>query len=186
MGKRRSKKVPILIFVILVELLVIVALLSQMYFVFAYNDLEVRDYTAMELVFDEMEYTITKQEAKELVATLYNVEHSYEETNDLPESDAANSNIARKEVRIRPDLELLEYTISYAHELTHIKYRSYDETYTAYQTFVDLYESGHAELQNMSIVYAQSVLYGCYAGTEYDCGYYILEYLIEIDFPMIK
>ena len=186
MEKKRSKKVLILIGVILIELLAIVVLLSQMYYVFAYNDLEVKDYAAVRLVFDDMEYTITKEQAKELVADLYNVEHSYEETNDLPESDAANSNIARKEVRIRPNLELLEYTISYAHELTHIKYRSYDETYTAYQTFVDLYESGHAELQNMSLVYAQSVLYGCYAGTEYDCGYYILEYLTEINFPMVK
>ena len=184
MQNKQTKKISILIFVILIELIVIVALLSRYYFIFAYNDLEVKSYQPVNLQFQSMNYTITKEDAKQLVANLYNVEHSYTETNDLPETDAANSNISKKEVKIRPDLALIEYTVSYAHELTHIKYSSYDETYTAYRTFVDLYESGHNELQNISLVYAQSIMDGCYSGTEYDCGYYILEYLKGIEFPM--
>jgi len=180
---KQKKKISILIFVILFELLLIVALLSRYYFVFAYNDLEVLKYDPVRLNFQYMDYTITKEDAKQLVANLYNIEHSYEETTDLPKTDAANSVITRKEVKIRPDLGLIEYTISYAHELSHIKYELYDETHTAYRTFIDLYESGHDELKNISLVYAQSIMDGCYSGTEYDCGYYILQYLTEVAAP---
>lgn len=183
MEKKKSKKIPILIFVILLELIAIVVLISRFYFVFAYNDLEVKSYEPVQLQFKQMNYTITKTEAKELVANLFNTEHIYIETNDIDENDAANSNIARREVRIRPDLDLVEYVISYTHELVHIKYELYDETNTAYKTFVKLYESGHEELKNISLVYAQSIMEGCYKETEYDCGYYILQYLTEVNAP---
>lgn len=184
MENKRSKKIPILIFVILLELITIVVLLSRFYFIFAYNDLEVKSYEPVQLKFQTINYTISKEEAKQLIANLFDVEHTYIETNDIPETDFANSNIARKEVKIRTDLDLVEYVISYTHELVHIKYELYDETNTAYKTFIELYESGHEELQNISLVYAQSVIDGCYKGTEYDCGYYILEYLYKIEFPI--
>lgn len=183
MEKKRSKKIPILIFVVLLELITIVVLLSRIYYVFAYNDLEVKAYEPVQLQYQQMNYTITKAEAKQLISDLFNVEHEYMETNDIAETEFANSNIARKEVKIRPDLDLVEYVISYTHELVHIKYELYDETNTAYKTFVELYESGNEELQNISLVYAQSVFDGCYKGTEYDCGYYILQYLTETNAP---
>ena len=184
MDTKKSKKISILIFVILLELVTIVVLLSRFYYVFAYNDLEVKAYESVQLKFRYMNYTITKEEAKQLVSDMFNIDHKYIETNNIPETDFANSNIARKEVKIRPDLDLVEYVITYTHELVHIKYELYDETNTAYKTFIELYESGHNELHNISLVYAQSVLDGCYKGTEYDCGYYILEFLVDINFPM--
>ena len=183
MNTKQKKKIGILIFVILLELILIVVLLSRFYYVFAYNDLEVIAYKPVNLRFTPMNYTFNKEQAKQLVANLFNVEHNYNETNDLPETDSANSVIGRKEVNIRPDLSLIEFTVSYAHELVHIKYELYDETNTAYRTFVDLYESGNEELKNISLVYAQSIMDGCYKGTEYDCGYYILQYLTETNAP---
>ncbi len=184
MQAKRSKKIPILLFVILLELIAIVVLLSRFYYVFAYNDLEVKSYESVQLKFKPMNYTISKAEAKQLLSNLFAIQHTYIETNDIAETDFANSNIVRKEIKIRPNLDLVEYVISYTHELVHIKYELYDETNTAYKTFVELYESGHEELQNISLVYAQSVLDGCYKGTEYDCGYYILEFLVDVNFPM--
>lgn len=183
MEKKKSKKIPILIFVILLELIAIVVLVSRFYFVFAYNDLEVKSYNPVNLQFEYMNYTITKADAKQLISDLLDVEHTYIETNDISTTDFANSSITRKEVKIRPDLPLKEYVISYTHELVHIKYELYDETNTAYKTFVELYESGHKELKNISLVYAQSIMDGCYKGTEYDCGYYILQYLTETNAP---
>ena len=184
MENKKSKKIPILIFVVLLELITIAVLLSRFYYVFAYNDLEVKSYEPVQLNFSTMNYSLTKEEAKNLISNLMNVEHKYIETNDIPETEFANSNIASKVVKIRQDLDLVEYIISYMHELVHIKYELYDETNTAYKTFVELYESGNQELQNISLVYAQSVFDGCYKGTEYDCGYYILEFLVDINFPM--
>lgn len=183
MQAKQKKKIGILIFVILLELIVIAVLISRFYYVFAYNDLEVLAYKPVNLRFSQINYSINKEQAKQIIANLFNVEHSYVETNDLPETDSANSVIARKEVKIRSDLPLIEYVVSYTHELVHIKYEFYDETNTAYRTFIDLYESGHNELQNISLVYAQSIMEGCYKGTEYDCGYYILQYLTEINAP---
>ena len=183
MNTKQKKKIGILIFVILLELIVIVTLISRFYYVFAYNDLEVLSYQPVKLRFTPMNYSFNKEQVKQIIANLFNVEHSYNETNDLPETDSANSIIGRKEVNIRPDLPLIEFTVSYAHELVHIKYEYYDETITAYQTFVDLYESGNDELKNISLVYAQSIMDGCYKGTEYDCGYYILQYLTDVAAP---
>ena len=183
MNTKQKKKIGILIFVILLELIVIVALLSRFYYVFAYNDLEVLSYQPVKLRFTPMNYSFNKEQIKQIIANLFNVEHSYNETSDLPETDSANSVIGRKEVKIRPDLPLIEFTVSYTHELVHIKYELYDETNTAYRTFVDLYESGNEELKNISLVYAQSIMDGCYKGTEYDCGYYILQYLTETNAP---
>ena len=183
MQTKQKKKIGILIFVILLELIVIAVLLGRFYYVFAYNDLEVIAYKPVNFRFAQKNYTINKEQAKQMIAGLFNVKHSYTETNDLPETDSANSVIARKEVNIRPDLPLIEYIVSYTHELVHIKYEYYDETITAYQTFVDLYESGNEELKNISLVYAQSIMDGCYKGSEYDCGYYILQYLTETNAP---
>ena len=183
MNTKQKKKIGILIFVILLELIVIAVLLGRFYYVFAYNDLEVIAYKPVNLRFNPINYSFNKEQVKQIIANLFNVEHTYIETNDLPETDSANSVIGRKEVRIRPDLPLIEFTVSYAHELVHIKYELYDETNTAYRTFVDLYESGNDELKNISLVYAQSIMDGCYKGTEYDCGYYILQYLTETNAP---
>ena len=186
MQTKRSKKIPILLFVILLELITIVILLSRIYYVFAYNDLEVMAYEPVDLKFQAMNYTITKEDAKQLLSDMFNIEHKYVETNDISEKDFGNSNIARKEIKIRPDLDLVEYVITYTHELVHVKYELYDETNTAYKTFIELYESGHNELHNISLVYAQSIMDGCYKGTEYDCGYYILQYLTEINAPELE
>ena len=183
MQTKQKKKIGILIFVILLELIVIAVLISRFYYVFAYNDLEVVAYKPIKLRFTPMNYSINKEQAKQILMNLFKVEHSYTETNDLPETDSANSVIGQKSVKIRPDLPLIEYTVSYAHELVHIKYEYYDETSTAYRTFVDLYESGHDEIKNISLVYAQAIMDGCYKGTEYDCGYYILQYLVEVNAP---
>lgn len=183
MNTKQKKKIGILIFVILLELIVIAVLLGRFYYVFAYNDLEVIAYKPVNLRFNPINYSFNKEQVKQIIANLFNVEHTYIETNDLPETDSANSVIGRKEVKIRPDLPLIEFTVSYAHELVHIKYELYDETNTAYRTFVDLYESGNDELKNISLVYAQSIMDGCYKGTEYDCGYYILQYLTETNAP---
>jgi len=181
--RRRS----ILIFIILFELILIFALLAQFYYVFAYNNnLEVMDYQAVTLDVKMRGCKLTQNEAKLAIEELFNIEHTYIETTELSDKVFADSNIVRKEVRIKPDLLIEEYVISYTHELVHIKYESYDETFTAFKTFVELYESGNEELMNVSYIYAQSVMDGCYVGTDYDCGYYIVEYLKEINFPIIE
>lgn len=85
-------------------------------------------------------------------------------------------------IEIDKNLDIHTYIITYAHELCHIRYQVGNETYTAYMTFVRLYESGNSELRYHALVYAQDVIGGGYSGTAYDCGYYILEYLKGVNY----
>lgn len=65
---------------------------------------------------------------------------------------------------------------AYAHELAHIKYQTTNDSYATYQAIITLYESNDEILKHVAIDYANDVLTGGYYGTDYDCGYYLLEY----------
>ena len=66
------------------------------------------------------------------------------------------------------------------HELCHIKYYTADETFTEYMTFVELYESENEFMHNRGDwIIREQVYYKRKINTEYDCAYYIIEYLKE-------
>lgn len=73
--------------------------------------------------------------------------------------------------------ELLEVI---THELVHLKYWSINETFTQFMTFKLLYESDNEILHNKGkeIAIAQCTNYEFF-GTDYDCSWYILNYLKE-------
>ena len=172
----KSKIDKPLLFIIISSLLLGVIIVTQNIHVYAMTDMKVMNYDRFHVQVEEIEYSLTKKEAKQLVKDLYNTPHIYIETSNINEYSYANSFIMARVVRIKPNLSILDYVFSYAHELTHIKYQTADETYTMFKTFTTLYESGNEELQNIALRYAQNIIEGGYLDTEYDCGYYILEY----------
>lgn len=72
------------------------------------------------------------------------------------------------------DLTLVK---AYAHELTHIKYQTINETYTTYKSIIALIESSNEYLHYVGMNYANEVCSGRYINTNYDCGAQLLEYL---------
>lgn len=141
------------------------------------NSLEIKPYTTQIIAIqDRPQLTLSKQTARTTIANLFNTPHIYREK-DLPPQENGRSKIMWRIVEIDKNLDVHTYIVTYAHELCHVRYQVGNETYTAYMTFVRLYESGNTELRYHALVYAQDVIAGGYSGTAYDCGYYILEYL---------
>lgn len=120
---------------------------------------------------------VRKSDVKHLVDKLVNTPHFYTEKGKRMQN-WGYSQIMFRRVVINSYLEGEDYVITYTHELVHLKYWCENETYTSFKTFVALYESGNEILRNVAERYAYSVItLGEFDGTEYDCGYYILEYL---------
>lgn len=141
------------------------------------NSLNIKPYTTQIIAIqDKPQLTLTKQTARTTIANLFNTPHIYFEK-DLPPQDNGISIIMWRVVQIDKDLDVHTYIITYTHELCHIRYQVGNETYVAYMTFVRLYESDNHELRYHALLYANDVISGCYDDTQYDCGYYILDYL---------
>lgn len=162
---------------IVMLLLALVFTIFQVWHIQFSHSLEIKPYTTQIIAIqDKPQLTLTKQTARTTIANLFNTPHIYREK-DLPAQENGRSKIMWRVVQIDKDLDVHTYIITYAHELCHVRYQVGNETYTAYMTFVRLYESNNAELQYHALIYAKDVISGDYSGTEYDCGYYILEYL---------
>lgn len=148
------------------------------------NSLNIKPYTTQIIAIqDKPQLILTKQTAHTTIAKLFNTPHIYFEK-DLPPQDNGISIIMWRVVQIDKDLDVHTYIVTYTHELCHVRYQVGNETYTAYMTFVRLYESNNAELQYHALIYAKDVISGDYSGTEYDCGYYILEYLKGVNYAI--
>lgn len=156
---------------------IFVILTSQNIMVYCANNIDTKQYEIVNLKIEDMEYTLTKDQVKQMVSNLYNTPHMYLETDNLSAGSNGNSLVVARVVTIKKELSVSEYAIAYAHELTHVKYQVADETYTTFKTFTTLFESGNAELRHMALKDAQIIIYGGYGRSEYDCGYQILEYL---------
>lgn len=180
MASRKTYRLYIILIVFCLSILVYT--LSVIIYSYGFNKLEPRKYTRINLNVPRMNYTITKEEAKEFVKNLYNTSHFYIETDKLSATRYAECSVILRTVKIKKNLNIVDYVTSYAHELTHLKYLYADETLTTFKAFVILYESGNEEIKNMALMDAQSVINGLYRGTEYDCGYYIIEYLKEMGY----
>ena len=162
--------------IVLLSLALVLTIFQVLHIQFSHS-LEIKSYQIQNITIgNRPQLTLTKQTARTTIANLFNTPHIYFEK-DLPPQDNGISIIMWRVVQIDKDLDVHTYIVTYTHELCHVRYQVGNETYTAYMTFVRLYESNNAELQYHALVYAQDIISGDYSGTKYDCGYYILEYL---------
>ena len=165
--------------IISANIIITLYIISCIIYMFCFNKLDVKEYKHKILNISRMEYTLTKEEAKTLIKDLYHTPHFYKETINIKSGRMAETYGLIRYVRIKKGLNLKDFVIAYAHELSHLMFMCADETTTQFKTFVMLYESGNAELQHIALRDAQDIINGKYRGTEYDCGFYILEYLNE-------
>lgn len=183
MKARRIKTVIIVILVI--ANLIAWGMVSHIHFRYIGFQVKPIPLTAV-LLPDKMEVTLTKSTAKELIKDIYDTPHFYFEVNIKEEGKISDASPLLRVVRMRKDADLVDFIVGYAHELSHIKYLTKNETFVSYKTFVHLYESGYLELQYIAVDYANEILGGGYKGTDYDCGYYIMEYLREHNFDYLE
>ena len=171
--KARRIKTVIIVLLVLANL---IAWPMMIYPRFSHK-LEVRYYEETQLEIDEVEQTLTHKQAKAKIKQLVKTPHLYFEIDIKEEGLNGRAIMMLRTVQIDKGLSIHDYIITYTHELIHLKKLTGNETYCAYKTFVYLYESGDAELRYHALVYANKVLSGEFKGTDYDCGYYILDCL---------
>ena len=125
---------------------------------------------------EHIETQYTKLEIKEMIDCIYNVDYKYQEVGFLNSNVLGKSNIDKKVLKIVPYINEIEYIWVLSHELVHIKYQTANETFTEYTSIITLYESNNILFQKVALNRAKFIISGAYQGTEYDCGYYLLEY----------
>ena len=70
---------------------------------------------------------------------------------------------------------------TYAHELTHLKYFTKNETFTEYNTIIELYESNEPYFKYLALKFANGIInYNWFKNTKYDCGLYLQKYFNKI------
>lgn len=159
--------------IIIILLILIGSVIAQNIYIYNSHKLEVKPYKQTIIYVPDKEIDLTRKQCKKLVDDLYKTPHFTIETNSNTGSPVFIPPIAF----INKNLNNREYIIYYAHELTHLKYQTANETFVTYITFKTLYESDNEILHYCGEFYGACILSGEASGTEYDCGYYILEYL---------
>ena len=114
------------------------------------------------------------------VSAEFDTVHWVTKSNDFSDNQYAKSSPLFRHVVLK-NCTTLDGTMikAYAHELAHIKYQTLNDSYATYQAIITLYESNDEIFKHIAIDYANDVLTGGYKGTDYDCGYYLLEYFKE-------
>lgn len=145
------------------------------YIIKSHDDFKPKAYYCT-ITIEEVEL-LEKWEYKGLITELFDTPHIYVEGNLKKQSLDGYARPLIRLVKIEADLCNYSYAYTLAHELVHVKYQTGNETWTSYKSFIILYESGSSALRHIALLYAQDQLGGLYEGTEYDCSYYIADYL---------
>ena len=153
---------------------------SQYIYIFtSYADIKPKIYERVYLDIPEFYVPEKKEDCIKLVRDFYCIPHLYFEIEEEPGTNGRTT-IFPPIVFVDKDLSNQQLILTYAHELTHIKYQTVNETFVTFMTFKALYESDNETLHGCGLTLAWRVLYGGYAWTDYDCGIYILEYFESI------
>lgn len=110
----------------------------------------------------------------------FNLKYNYKEDKLFEKGIWGNTSLITRTITIDENLSEWNFILVLTHELCHLKYYTANETFTEYITFVELYESGNDLFKNRAewMIYEQCVRQ-IYRGTNYDCAYYIINYLKE-------
>lgn len=142
--------------------------------------LKVVEYQHVSYDLEEFKCDLSRKEIKRILDAFAGVSYKYVEVDDLwcdvKYATAGIADIKNKTITLVNWLPEEYYVVTLAHELTHLKYKAYNETFTEYKSLTWLYETNIRAFQIASLNRAKTIIRGDYAGTEYDCGYYLLEY----------
>lgn len=142
--------------------------------------LKVVEYQHVSYDLEEFKCDLSRKEIKRILDAFAGVSYKYVEVDDIWSDDeyatAGTADIKNKTITIVNWLPREQYAVVLAHELTHLKYKAHNETFTEYKAITWLYETNIKAFQIASLNRAKTIIRGDYAGTEYDCGYYLLKY----------
>lgn len=166
------KKITLNVIIIVLAILIF-CVIAQNIYIYNSHKLEIKPYKTKIIYMPDIEINLSKEECKKLVADLYDTPHLYLEF----KKDVSSSIYIPPIVCMQKGLDNRQFIIDYAHELTHIKYQTSNETFVTFTTFKTLYESDNEHLHYCGAFYGACILSGEFGNTEYDCGWYILDYL---------
>ena len=131
------------------------------------------EYHALEYV----ECNLSKQDIRIILNLFYDIEYTYVEQDYLGKDIEGIAEASpNRRITVLDSLDNITYISVLSHEICHLKYRG-NETYTEYISIVKLYETNISLFQKVALNRARMIVSGSiYAGTEYDCGYYLLKY----------
>lgn len=170
------------IIIIILSILLSIILAFDIYLVYNHVNkkpqlsLDVIPYEHFYMEQEHIETQYTKLEIKKMIDDIYNVNYEYQEVGFLNSNVLGKSDIEKRVVNVVPYTTEIEYIWVLSHELVHIKYQTTNETFTEYTSIITLYESNNILFQKVALNRAKFIISGAYQGTEYDCGYYLLEY----------
>lgn len=114
---------------------------------------------------------------REQLRALYDTTHKVYWEEGKNKTIGGHTNFVTRNVYIRINLYELEEVLVYAHELTHLKYFSGNETFVTYQAIITLYESGIPYFRYVALYNARNIVnYHSYNRTAYDCGWLLQQY----------
>lgn len=159
-----------------VLLVLATALVFENCYIFAANRWEVKEYTNQTLIVPECPQIPPKTEIYKLVRKEFNSWCLYFECKELGGTADGRACPQINAVFIEKGLDELNYTMLLAHEISHCKLKTVYECKTEYYAIITLVESNNKYLHYIGMWWADYIVSGGKAGTEYDCGYYLLEY----------
>lgn len=142
--------------------------------------LKVVEYQHVDYELERFDCDLSRREIKIILDALAGVSYEYIEVREIWQGNkyatAGTTDIKNKTITLVDWLPAEYYIVILAHELTHLKYKTENETFTEYKSITWLYETNIRVFQIASLNRAKTIIRGDYAGTEYDCGYYLLKY----------
>lgn len=168
------------IIIILLATIIILTIIAETNIFFSKNKLKVLPY--------EKNYSLKIKEVnlegdvKLKIDNLFNFKYFYKETDNFKGLILGKSIPLYRTVIVKKNLkeeDPEEYALALTHELCHLKYNTYNDTFINYMTFKTLYECEDEALQTIGFNFGVTIIEGGYEGNNYDCGYYILEYFKE-------
>lgn len=142
--------------------------------------LEVVEYQHIDYELSQFKCDLSRREVKTILDAFSGVSYKYVEVGEIWSDNkyatAGTTDIKNKTITLVNWLPVEYYIVALAHELTHLKYKAENETFTEYKSLTWLYETNIRAFQIASLNRAKTIIRGDYAGTEYDCGYYLLQY----------
>ena len=147
-----------------------------LYIAFIKNNHKLTPKPATEKINIGLTYTKLPEDWQKQISELFNTRHTLEFCQMTGEFRGKTNLITRK-VRINEKARDVETVIAFAHELTHLKYYTTNETFTEYKATIILYESGIPYFVNAALINVNFIVNnGGYNNTEYECGAYLQEY----------
>lgn len=131
-----------------------------------------------ELVYEELELTCTKEEAKKEIERLTNAKLFIYKECDLGGQNPGLTILSIRFVRMQEGLNLEDYIFYYTHELVHLTECVANEIYTQFRAWQILYESGNEQFKAVAMRHLYRDMIGC-DKQNYTYWHYAKEYLIR-------